>query len=136
MDGDEVLNRIRQALKLPEQSRHEAQIPENDEATLRLLLAKLAANVRDIQRGSAQVGVVPQGYPPALEIIMKTIHRLIPWYTRPIQGHAQCSAAAANTGLLCLQEIAKAQERIAERLDRLERQILHGDETGSPPRIP
>lgn len=104
-----------------------------DKSAANLLLAELAVGVRELRRRANRVGLVPEGYPLPLAIIMKTIHRLLPWYTRSIQAHAQQAASSMDTILICLQAIAQSQERIAERFDRLERETRRPAEAGSPP---
>ncbi|HSB17206.1 MAG TPA: hypothetical protein VLE22_22335 [Bryobacteraceae bacterium] len=120
-------------LNLPVPEGQEQQAGEDKAAASKLLLAELAVGVRELRRRANRVGLVPEGYPLPLAIIMKTIHRLLPWYTRSIQAHAQQAASSMDTILICLQAIVQSQERIAERLDRLERETRRPAEAGSPP---
>ncbi len=120
-------------LNLPVPEGQGQQAVEDKAAASNLLLAELAVGVREMRRRANRVGLVPEGYPLPLDIIMKTIHRLLPWYTRSIQAHAQQVTFSVELIRLCLQAIAQSQERIAERLDRLERETRRTAEAGSPP---
>ena len=120
-------------LNLPAPQGQEQQVGGDSAAAPNLFLAELTVDVRELRRRANRVGLVPEGYPLLLDIIMKTIHRLLPWYTRSIQAHAQQAADSAETMLLCLHAIAQSQERIAERLDRLERETRRTAKAGSPP---
>lgn len=132
MNADDILGQIRLMLNLPVPEGQEQQAGA-DKAASNLLLAELAVAVRELRRRASRVGLVPEGYPLPLDLIMKAIHRLLPWYTRSIQAHAQQAADSAETMLLCLHAIAQSQERIAERLDRLERETRRTAKAGSPP---
>jgi hypothetical protein len=81
--------KIRHALGLPEwpsESARPAVAPETDSSgTLRQLRQELAA----LQRAAAAIGQVPQGYPRHLDLIMRAISALLPWYTRPLREWAE-----------------------------------------------
>ncbi len=119
-------------LNLPAPQGQEQQVGGDSAAAPNLFLAELTVDVRELRRRANRVGLVPEGYPLLLDIIMKTIHRLLPWYTRSIQAHAQQAADTVEKMLLYLQAIAQSQERIAERLDRLERETRRLAEAGAP----
>ena len=119
-------------LNLPAPQGQEQQVGEDTAASPNLLLAELTVGVRELRRRASRVGLVPEGYPLPLDIIMKAIHRLLPWYTRSIQAHAQQAADCVEKTLLYMQAIAQSQERIAERLDRLERETRRLAEAGPP----
>lgn len=127
MNADEILGRIRQSLDLPGSRQAAEGAAGVEKAPARPAceteLARLAASVDLLRRETQNVGCVPQGYPGPLNLVMKTIHRLLPWYTRPIRAHAECSAAVAEVSLQLLSTIVQAQQQIAARLEQLENEV-------------
>jgi hypothetical protein len=47
-------------------------------------LAALWQAVRDLERACDRIGKLPVGYPWYLNVVMKVIAALLPWYTRPL----------------------------------------------------
>ena len=127
MNADEILGRIRQTLDLPGSRQGVESAAGVEKAPARpsceTELARLAANIDLLRRETQNVGCVPQGYPGPLNLAMKSIHRLLPWYTRPIRAHAECSAAVAEANLQLLNTIVQAQQQIAARLEQLEDEV-------------
>jgi hypothetical protein len=62
--------------------------------------------IRDLEQSATRVGELPRGYPMHLNLLMRMIHALLPWYTRPIRQHAEHTVA-----------VAKAMAAILERLE-------------------
>jgi hypothetical protein len=127
MNADEILGRIRQTLDLPGSRQVVGGAADMEKAPARPAcvaeLARLAASVDLLRRETQNVGCVPQGYPGPLNLVMRTIHRLLPWYTRPIRAHAECSVAVAEVSLQLLNTIVLAQQQIAVRLEQLENEV-------------
>lgn len=67
---------------------------------------RLRRAIRDLEQGAMLVGELPRHYPMHLNLVMRVIHALLPWYTRPLRQHAEHAVA-----------VAKAMEAILERLE-------------------
>ena len=79
-------------------------------------LANLAAALR---WEAGQVGAIPQGYPLWAHVIMTVIHKLLPWYTRPIQNFSRTAGEYAQELSYQIGVLANAQAELAGRLERV-----------------
>ena len=91
--------------ELLEQIRHQLHIPQAEDATAhaapsprtsREAWHDLRKAIRDLEQSAAGVGVLPANYPMHLRPVMRAIHALLPWYTRPLQQHAANTVAVAR----------------------------------------
>jgi len=49
----------------------------------------LKREIFELHREASRIGMVPAHYPRHVEIVMKTISALLPWYTRPLTNFGQ-----------------------------------------------
>jgi len=73
-------------------------------------LAPLWQAVRDLELASAQIGKVPGGYPRHLDIVMRLISALLPWYTRPLAEFGRQTAKAVRQMAEILTEMAGSRK--------------------------
>ncbi|MDQ2899009.1 MAG: hypothetical protein M3Y07_04315 [Acidobacteriota bacterium] len=83
----------------------------------------LARLVADIHRDSDLLGTVPEKYPRHVEAIIRFVHALLPWYTRPLRAFGGDCASAFEEMLNRVSAIARNQNKILARLDRVERTL-------------
>ncbi len=79
-------------------------------------VSELSRMVERLEAEAGRVGVVPQGYPWILDLIMRLIHALLPWYTRPIREFSLQSAAVLRELASSAAIIRRDQERIVNVL--------------------
>src|SRR5437879_332944 len=94
MNSSDIITRIRvhlgQPLGIADPVR--TQLERNG----RLDLARLAMLTQILRSEANQVGTVPKGYPVFIDFVMRGIHRLLPWYTRPLQNFSRVCAEQAE----------------------------------------
>ncbi|MGI8990455.1 MAG: hypothetical protein ACR2I2_12870 [Bryobacteraceae bacterium] len=83
----------------------------------------LAQLVADIHREADLIGAVPEKYPRHVELVIRFVHALLPWYTRPLRAFGGDCASAFDELLKHVAGIARNQNKILARLDRLERSL-------------
>jgi hypothetical protein len=86
----------------------------------KLDLTRLAKLAEALKWEAGQVGTVPQGYPLWVNLVMKTIHRLLPWYTRPLQNFSRVCAEQAEEIGYQIGVLAKTQAELLARLQEIE----------------
>jgi hypothetical protein len=95
MEPNELLETIRQQLHLPQEddaiTRSSKSSVANSEAWHGLRKA-----IRDLEQSAGKVGELPANYPIHLNPVMRVLHALLPWYTRPMQQHAAHTVAVAR----------------------------------------
>ena len=87
---------------------------------LKLDLIRLAKLAEALKWEASQVGTVPRGYPKWVNLVMNTIHRLLPWYTRPLQNFSRVCAEQAEEISYQIGVLADTQSELLSRLERLE----------------
>jgi hypothetical protein len=105
MDTGELLGNLRRDLEIPESgavplASHNPAIRDQE------VWYRLRRAIRELEEGAGRVGELPRDYPMHLSLVMRAIHALLPWYTRPLRQHAEHTVA-----------VVKAMEAILERLD-------------------
>lgn len=111
MDTGELLGNLRRDLEIPEPgavppASHKS-VMRDEEAWYRLRRA-----MRELEEGVARVGELPRDYPMHLNLLMRAIHALLPWYTRPLRQHAEHTVAVAKAIEAILEELeARQSER-------------------------
>ncbi len=85
-------------------------------------LTRLAKLAEALKWEANQVGTIPRGYPFWVTLVMKAIHRLLPWYTRPLQNFSRVCANQAEEMGYQIGVLAKAQSELWARLEQLEAQ--------------
>ena len=89
---------------------------------LKLDLTRLAKLAEALKSSASQVGTIPQGYPLWVTLVMKTIHGLLPWYTRPLQSFSRVCAEQAEEIGYQIGVLANAQSELLSRLEEIEAQ--------------
>ena len=79
--------------------------------------------VQDLRVHANRVGTIPNSYPRHLDLIMKAISALIPWYTRPLQQFAQRTTETTEVLLQSIVDLADVQAHLAAQLQSWERQV-------------
>ncbi len=72
-------------------------------------LTRLREALQLLKKDAERVGQVPCGYPRHLDLIMKAISALLPWYTRTIAQFAKRTTEALEIALGVVGEIAAEQ---------------------------
>lgn len=90
-------------------ARLEPPVPAGANCELLQLTSKLRESCAELCRITASVGSIPVGYPWHLNLIMRAISALLPWYTRPIRESVAKTAE-------CMVLMAEVLTTIAERL--------------------
>ena len=67
---------------------------------------RLRRAIRELEEGAVRVGELPRDYPMHLNLVMRVLHAMLPWYTRPLRQHAEHTVA-----------VVKAMEAILEGLE-------------------
>ncbi len=83
--------------------------------------SSLARIVGDVHREADLIGAVPENYPRHVELVIRFVHSLLPWYTRPLRAFGGDCASALDELLKHVSTIARNQNKILARLDRVER---------------
>lgn len=76
--------------------------------------------VRSLRESADAVGVKPVGYPLPVDLVMRAVQALLPWYTRPLRRHAEDTVAASIAVQALMERIVSRQDAIEERLSRVE----------------
>lgn len=104
MESNELLLQIRDRLRIPREDGtvHEPVqgIAREGEAWRALRVA-----IRELEESAARVGELPENYPMHLRPVMRVIHGLLPWYTRPLRQHAENTAAATRALQAVLEDL-------------------------------
>ena len=85
-------------------------------------LTRLAKLAEALKWEASQVGTIPLGYPLWVTLVIKAIHRLLPWYTRPLQNFSRVCADQAEEIGYQIGVLAKTQAELRARLEQLEAQ--------------
>ncbi|MDQ6706079.1 MAG: hypothetical protein M3Z85_08940 [Acidobacteriota bacterium] len=85
--------------------------------------SNLARLVDDIHREAELIGTVPEKYPRHVEVVIRFVHALLPWYTRPLRAFGGNCANAFDELLKHVSEVARNQNKILARLDRVEQTL-------------
>ncbi len=86
----------------------------------RVDLTRLAMLTRSLKWEASQVGTIPQGYPAGVNLVMKVIHRLLPWYTRPIQCFSRRCAEQFEEITHQIGALANVQSELLARIKEIE----------------
>jgi hypothetical protein len=85
-------------------------------------LNRLAMLTEAIKWEASKVGLIPRGYPRRVNLVMEAIHRLLPWYTRPIQTFSRLCADQAQEVAHQISMLEHAQSELLARIRALESQ--------------
>ena len=95
MEPNELLEQIRHKLHIPQEDDAMAPSPESPVAKSEAWHG-LRKAIRDLEQSASEVGELPANYPMHLNAMMRMLHALLPWYTRPLQQHAAHTVAVAR----------------------------------------
>src|SRR5580765_6126944 len=93
--GRELEDRLLGALGMPHLNRKER--PDRRAPSQGLSsgdLASLNLLVIELQREAISIGSIPPNYPLHVDLIMRAVSVLLPWYTRPLREHCQKTSRA------------------------------------------
>lgn len=93
MDSNELLDELKRRLEIPDSHSTEQPVAAVSGDTE---WYQLRSAIRDLEASAAKVGEVPANYPMHLNLLMRFLHGLLPWYTRPIREHADQTVAVAR----------------------------------------
>ena len=88
--------------------------------------------LNELEAGAQAVGKIPQGYPRHVDWVMRILHALLPWYTRPLQKHAEHTVAVCRSVREVLTSVIATQHQLAARVEQLERQHTSSQNPGAP----
>lgn len=115
METNELLPRILDKLHIP---RADGSIHTSDSvrAPQGGKWRDLRKAIRDLEESASRVGELPTNYPLHLKPVMRVIHALLPWYTRPLRQHAENTVSVAHALRAVLEEI-EARTPLSGRSD-------------------
>jgi hypothetical protein len=121
---DELEDRLLRALGMPVHrgSSTRFDLPRSIGADLRLLNNL----VRDLQRQAALVGEIPLNYPRHVDLIMRGVAAMLPWYTRPLREHAQKTARVMTSVAEVVSQLAARQQQLEEFVSKRSRDATEG----------
>ena len=77
----------------------------------------------DLRHESEQVGKIPVGYPRHVDIVMRVLHALLPWYTRPLERFSAVSARTTSELTEQVAQLIREQQQSQRRIRELETEI-------------
>jgi hypothetical protein len=72
--------------------------------------------VLDLQREAALIGSIPQNYPRHVDLIMRGVSALLPWYTRPLREYGWKTSRAIASLAEVVNQLAVRQQELEETL--------------------
>lgn len=118
MKLSDIERSLRSQLGLPEPRPNGARIerPAHDlEGLYRLLI--------DLRHEAGLVGKIPTGYPRYVDLVMRAIHALLPWYTRPIERFSGIASRTASELTEQVAQLVREQELSQRRIREMEVEI-------------
>lgn len=79
--------------------------------------------LNDLRHESEQVGKIPVGYPRHVDIVMRILHALLPWYTRPLERFSVISARTTSEITEQVAQLIREQQQSRQRIRELETEI-------------
>lgn len=98
-------------------------------------IARIGSAVQQMAGEAARIGTIPQNYPVHADLVMKAIHRLLPWYTRPIAGFGARATDAVRELADAVTLLAQFDHAVMTRLIAIERNLkgIAAEPAGMPP---
>jgi hypothetical protein len=118
MKLSDIERSLRSQLGLPEPRPNGARVerPTHDlEGLYRLLI--------DLRHEAELVGKIPVGYPRYVDIVMRVIHALLPWYTRPIERFSGIASRTVSELTEQVAQLIREQELNQRRIREMEIEI-------------
>jgi hypothetical protein len=110
----EIEARLYEYLRIPSPRPHlggEPRPPLCGESNLDL--ERLRVAVSELERSVASIGEIPKGYPKHIDLVMRIISALIPWYTRNLTRFGQQTAQTVRVISEALGQIVVKQQELA-----------------------
>jgi|GEM_PF-2565634 len=124
MNSDDLLALTRKELGIPTQVADP--LRQSTDASTAMLSApewrRLHRAVSELEEGAQAVGEIPKGYPMPVDWVMRLIHALLPWYTRPLRKHAEHAVDCSRATRDLLAVVIARQQQLESRLQELEKQ--------------
>lgn len=115
MEPNELLETILQRLHIPQEN--DVTAPSSKSAVANSeAWHGLRKAIRDLEQSAGKVGELPANYPIHVTPVMRVLHALLPWYTRPMQQHAAQTVA-----------VARAIEAVLEDMETRAREVPDSD---------
>jgi hypothetical protein len=126
--AEELEDRLLHALGIPVRraAATSFDLPGSIGADLRLLNNL----VRDLRLHAALVGEIPSNYPKHVDLIMRGVAAILPWYTRPLREYAQKTAGVMTSVAEVVCQLAARQQALEEFVSKRSRD----ENEGLPPR--
>ncbi|MBL8296273.1 MAG: hypothetical protein JNN08_30800 [Bryobacterales bacterium] len=118
MKLNDIERSLRSQLGLPEPRPSGARVerPTHDlEGLYRLLI--------DLRHEAELVGKIPVGYPRYVDVVMRVIHALLPWYTRPIERFSGIASRTVSELTEQVAQLIREQELNQRRIREMEIEI-------------
>jgi hypothetical protein len=81
---------------------------------------RLRVSARTLQEDAARLGTIPEHYPWHVNLVMRLISALLPWYTRSLVQFGQRTAQTMHITIEVLEEIVTAEAAPGPPGERLE----------------
>jgi hypothetical protein len=109
--SEELENRLLCALGMPGSTAWGRGAPSAAANLKGVDLRKLNKLILELQRDATLIGTIPQNYPRHIDLMMKGVSALLPWYTRPLREHGKkTSRAIAALAEVVNQLVLRQQE--------------------------
>jgi hypothetical protein len=118
MKLNEIERSVREQLRLPEPRRKETRVERSThdlEGLYRLLI--------DLRHEAELVGKIPAGYPRHVDVVMRVIHALLPWYTRPLMNFSGLAARTVSELTEQVAQLVREQQESQRRIRDLETEL-------------
>lgn len=115
----DVERAVRLQIGLPEPRTRKGEQPVNPTQDLEHLYLLLM----DLRKESELVGKIPAGYPKYVDVVMRFIHALLPWYTRPIEKFSGLSARTVSELTEHVAHLVRDQQTCLRRIQELETEV-------------
>jgi len=118
MKLSDIERSLRSQLGLPEPRTNGTRVerPSHDlEGLYRLLI--------DLRHEAELVGKIPVGYPRYVHVVMRVIHALLPWYTRPIERFSGIASRTVSELTEQVAQLIREQELSQRRIREMETEI-------------
>lgn len=124
MNSDDLLALTRKELGIPTQAA--GPLHQSTDVSTAMLSTpewrRLHREVSELEEGALAVGEIPKGYPMPVDWVMRLIHALLPWYTRPLRKHAEHAVDCSRATRDLLAVVIARQQQLEARLNELDRQ--------------
>ena len=89
--------------------------------SIHVALNSLRRELHELEREAARIGRLPKDYPRHVDLVMRAISAVLPWYTRPIVQFSRRTVVTAETTVRLLEEVLKRQEAFSAEIASLKK---------------